>query len=164
MIEYDKIKLASTLACNKDMNLSIKEYSLRRNNTSHEWSFNNIDEMITVLRHATKSTLKYNIGDEVWFINDFNEITQDKIIDIDDASEEKYLINDIELWFKEEDLYASRIELIDAQIKYWTLKKINKTKKSVEDNECEHVADVEIHIIDDQLIRFKCKKCKIYYK
>lgn len=62
---------------------------------------------------------KFKIGQKVWYINNEDEPHEFIVSDIDNTSEEIYFDDEFEEWWTEEQLYESKEELIDVQIKYW---------------------------------------------
>ncbi len=132
MIDYEKLKLAHELALqiNNPWIWINTSYSCNANhiqaklilglNSSEQdiFCFDEIDDLITKLKELTQPELKYKEGQEVYFISCNGGIGYEEIDDIDKSANEQYFINE-ERWFREDELYATKYELIEAQCKYW---------------------------------------------
>ena len=143
-IDYDKIKLSSELSSKYyektglplliEHHFAIGELS---NHTCVIWingkyeAVCDIDTAISKLKKLTqpdKEKPKYAVGDRVWFIDCYpNKFEQNivlkgqPIINIDiDEDEIRYVFHGEFCWkIKEQDVYPSRISLVESQIEYW---------------------------------------------
>lgn len=80
-----------------------------------------IDALITKLTKLTELTQpksKYEIGQQVWLLNNDEDMPQSFVImEIDLGSDELY--SDGECWWVEQQLYPSKASLIEAQLAHW---------------------------------------------
>ncbi len=80
--------------------------------------YRSIDAVIEKLKKITKKHPKYKAGDKTycnWLGKEIKEVIIERIMDIDNKIQYVTSMGTI----KEELLYATRIELINAQIDYW---------------------------------------------
>lgn len=117
MIDYDKIKLAHELAD--------EYYKLYGRLVG-------ITLKLTELTQPDEPKPKYEIGQNVWFIDEVKDVcsapVQQPRVNIDKID---YLFKDF-LSIEEEYLYPSREALIDAQIEYW----VNLKHPPIDSIEC----------------------------
>ncbi len=159
IIDYEKLKLAHDLAEKllyasdyDSVSLIVGvvkeykevEYSLVINCERKTSSFN-IDYLIAKLQELTtsKAEPKYKLWQEVYFLSE-GEIDESKVYEIDDSHTPYfYQLELCGAWWREDQLYSSKEELIDAQIEYWKSMK----DQFVDKNEivCEHESDGRFH-------------------
>ncbi len=147
MIDYQKLKVVHELA----IKLPYARFIYKNNYHDEEVWFGvtyagekeeegifmqDIDELIETLKELTNAgepKPKYKVGDEVFFLGDFGNTLKFIINGVDADSEEKYYSYEIDEWFLEEQLYPSKLALIEAQIEHWTELK-NEEKSIRSDN------------------------------
>lgn len=203
MIDYEKLKLAHELAeklCDEigrrvDINVIFIEkndyaFGLQSYNEDIDYPlFNTLDGLITKLKELTRPKPKFEVGQEIWCL-DNKEIKSFKIDEI---------IYDIEYWyinkhddgkysndeeyfdqFQESSLFATKQELIQAQIDYWQSQLTKEHVKSYEKasmelinehikhcgiklelKECQHECDGKFH--ERCPAMRKCTKCNKLY-
>lgn len=145
MIDYNKLRIAHELANEltydswsidlwywKESNLYLISFEDDKG-ISHEYEYENIDYLIAELTKLTQPKSKYKAGQEVWYLDlPINVIHSAIIIKI---GHDEYVIdgssNGTKDDFTEGELWPSRADLIEAQIKYWTdeLKELPEFKK-----------------------------------
>ncbi len=201
MIDYKKLKLAHVLA--EKLSIIDKypvyistrlfhEFSMYRlqsrdtegNDESH---FEGIDGLITKLKELTQPKSKYQIGQKVWGLA-YNQTMpcEVTITEIDHNSDEKYTCTEYDMWWCEQDLYVSKTQLIEAQLKYWSnlYEEANPNvlilvkRKDCEhlwvrgkchycegDKECQHESDGRYYNKNGLNFEYeKCIKCGGFYK
>ena len=139
MIDYDKLKSAHELANSygkiKDSYVALTTYAYYKNRNyiddaikfklsidNFDIVFDSIDDLVAKLTELTQPESikpKYEIGQEVWFIDQITEVVnarvqQSRVVN----SKIDYLLKDF-LAIEEKNLYLSRDALIEAQIEYW---------------------------------------------
>lgn len=173
MIDYDKLRTAHELAdkidciCEFDIftneNASLFKINYERIDRyfhKHE-SYINIDNLITKLTELTQSKPKYEIGQEVWFIDCEDEIDKLIVGSIDSSGENNnYYYSDQGGCVKDSDgLYLSREALIEAQIDYWKGMQLVQIETI---QECQHETETGKRL--SYTGEFKCKKCGEFYR
>jgi hypothetical protein len=127
MIDYEKLKIAHELilktpekyglaccvGCSFDTYFRL--YSL---NSEFSEDYDGLEEVIAKLRELTQSEPKYKIDQKVWYINIHNLPVSNPIESIAvEETDKMYLIFD--KWFQEDELYATKFDLVEAQTKHW---------------------------------------------
>ena len=150
---------------------------------SHEYELTSLDLLISELTELTqtqKPKPKYEVGQEIWFIDypsskyETNiKIINLPVISIDcDLDVVRYFFSsDYGYEIKEQDLYLSREELIETQIEYWqSLLPLTENSICQYDNtltdkmkiQCQHVSDDQIYTSYPP--QHRCKKCGEFYR
>jgi hypothetical protein len=178
MIDFEKLK-TKIHECLQGLNKSCEHPMFRNNedvrmsykNQAHalEWVINQIkileesDDFHRGAHNAIKST--YKIGQEVWYLDDANEISSEKIAEIDANSNEKYLLEDENWWHYEDTLFISKSALIQAQINHWQSLAINEICSTNSEDKCNHIPNLNMSNPDEYTQRtFECKRCGEFYK
>ncbi len=186
MIDYEKLKITHELADKLTKNTGTRAdvyvscfymdmpiYGLRFNISQDTMPYESmlIDELIAKLQELTKPKSKYEVGQEVWRVNDQIPF-KCKISHVDMNSEEQYL--DEYSWWKESELYPTREALIDAQVTYWIGMRLGVTDVTDEQlvnfmnkapfriEECQHEPEGPTSYLS-MPPRYKCKKCGEFY-
>lgn len=148
MIDYDKLRLAHELAnkyyqqsnsgvvieSNFEFGCTL-EYVYRLWIDQNISSFNEIDDLITKLKALTQPEPKYKVGDTVWM--EINGEPVSRFI-FKNAGPKYYLEGYVGLMY-ESELYPTKAELIEAQIKYWT--SMREPEHEFEKGICVHCGD-----------------------
>lgn len=183
MIDYEKLKIASALADKllQPASLSINitygdighiygvlnyDYNLMESKYDGVFKFTCIEHLIGRLLDLTKQNSKYSIGQEVWRLSEEDDPVSFIITDIDYESEEKYLLDDDCSWWVEEQLYATRQELIESQINHW-LRMLEMPEQirffaSQAKDVCQHESDGMMYTSYPS--KNKCIKCGEFYR
>lgn len=197
MIDYEKLKEAHELAENLNSRVSVNVCYLvadknptfildcsdfKRNITSY-----NIEAIIDRLKELTKPEPKYKVGNSCWYYCEgeiFNYIPSS--IEWDDNRHVWACKNEHQHRIDENELYPSRIDLIEAQLNYWREmldEEFQLTPKDTADaikcftppfegeikgfkDKCEHEPDSMIHTFYDEggkLVMKRCAKCGEFY-
>jgi hypothetical protein len=133
MIDFEKLKqcieLAEKIDCKfsatirvncLEANLYQINYERLQDGLFHKHeSYLDINACIYKLQELTQLKTKYKIGDRVYFMDLEGNIGCDPIMEIDLVADYKYCIQG-ERWYREDELYPTKSELIEAQIKYWS--------------------------------------------
>lgn len=150
-----------------------------------EQYFGSIDELIDKLQKTTYKESKYKVGQEVWFLNAYNEIQSMSVDRIKYENSIYYLVSKSEWAVKETACYPTKESLIEAQIKYWTKLHPNyisekqgndKAKELMDDLArfakttptkvvtyfCDHVSDTSCYFPCPEIK--KCMKCGEFYR
>lgn len=156
--------------------------------------FTNPTDLLVQLKKVAGVPDRFKIGQEVWFINAKDQPQKDVVADIDSCSREKYFINDAQTWMAEDEIFPSKLYLIDVQLKHWMMQKEMMMadshiedakkyyegfgyKKSCTENEdsltrddC-HVKETQecVHeddgnCYDSQPAQTRCRKCGEFYR
>jgi hypothetical protein len=114
MIDYDKLKLAHELAEKYDSEIL---YAYKSGDISYIcWV--TLEQLLLEMEELSITKCKYQVGQEVWRVNDEDDPIQLIIKAIQPGSDNAYL-DDLDNWWVEEQLYPTREALIEAQIDYW---------------------------------------------
>ena len=128
MIDYEKLKLAHDLAKEKGIYLqtNVATYSDGYQEIPSDGKikgkyFSTLDELIAILKDTKQPEPKYKINDQVWFINDEYKCQPLQITKIEyDQNMEKITYCDMDnCWWTDEQIYPTKLKLIEAQIEYW---------------------------------------------
>ena len=151
MIDYDKLEIVHGLypqgylkiipMFGSSGELTEIHYSMDIENIIPDY-FSNIDDLIVKLQEIVRQEPKYKVGQLLWFIDMPHSKREPifkimqlecKSIDIDEDAI-RYVFHDDYCWeIKEEDVYPSREDLIEAQIAYWTCLKNQESSTGSED-------------------------------
>jgi len=128
MIDYQKLCLAHELVLNlKDyyfllhFGCEVVEITLCNVDGEPDESLDDIDELIARLQELQPKPPRFKVGQEVWGLHNDGDIVSHIIKRIDPDFHDIYLtfVDDIPFRFSEKDLYISRQELIESQLRYW---------------------------------------------
>lgn len=193
MIDFEKLAEAYELAYETNHCLSAEirmiegayacAFHLLDNVNKTGEQYFNISALLEKLIEKKHPSSKYKVGQTVWRLNDEYEPHSLEICDIDLASEEMYLDTEDASWWMEEQLYASKQELIEAQIEYWqnlqlkdqlTISAVG-SEANIPFTNCQHESDG--HAYHDQrpgesmlasivngTQKYKCLKCGEFYR
>lgn len=144
--------------------------------TLEEISFDDLDQLITKLKELTQKP-KYEVGQEVWFIDVDNNISSLEITHINNHENRTGYQNCYKGWYvPEEKCYPSRESLIKAQIDYWESLKFEDaieyvqknhdgTIKNLASKECDHESYGKLYRTMEwgDTGQYKCTKCGEFY-
>ena len=176
MIDYDKLRIAHELCCNTesyyfDIALGMDDGCIAlydANNNAEQFICNpeDLDDLIAKLQELNPVQQKYKIDQQVWSINRQNNAHgQALITDVDDNSVEKYYIaGEIQQWYREDEIWATESQLIEAQIEYWQKMKadIQINQHEVDIDRCQHEIDYGHKLLNP--LQQICIKCGEFYK
>lgn len=126
MIDYDKLRIAHTLASKysdiyhvstsiKIIYMSDGTYGFIFKGAALD-TIRGLDDIITTLQELTQSKAKYEDGAEVWFVVLGINWTPIQAHTESYQNGKYYVAGN---WYREEELYPTKSALIEAQIEYW---------------------------------------------
>jgi hypothetical protein len=132
MIDYNKLKLAYELAdklAKKELysvEIDTRLFSLDDQKpifylslrTSLSMEFKTIDLLIAKLEELTKLKPKFNVDDFLWIINDSDPYQIRIKRRVDTCDYKNYQCSEGN-WYSEHELFKTKQELIESQIKHW---------------------------------------------
>jgi len=193
MIDYGKLREAHELA--DQAKIAIRTQTRHVNGKYRKFlgwimdfsadnSFESIDDLITKLKELTQPEPKYKEGSQVWF-TECGDIRNGYIKSIRNDSYLIDLNDDVSYCEKEDDLYPTKSQLIEAQIQYWQSLRdqseeaidiaptlpddfVKKVFDHYDAKECQHQSDGHVHTV----VSFgacvekinKCIKCGEFYR
>lgn len=154
MIDYEKLKIAHELAVELDQRCSIEvaffrygrpRYLFNAQEFQDSFCCKSIDDLITKLQELPEPKPKYKVGQKVWMT-----VVCGYKLDVDSAHITSIIINNGQIEYThdcggndfyvlESDLYATKEDLIEAQIQYWTCLKTEE--KSTENKDVSIISD-----------------------
>ncbi len=130
MIDYEKLKIAHELVSNMSTHYLVHIIGHKGHEYTivdwipdmPDWNYKILDDLISKLQELTKPKCKYEVGQEVWRVDDESKPWSFVISGVDHEKETLFLEDALvehDMWWLEEQLYPTREALILAQIDYW---------------------------------------------
>jgi hypothetical protein len=130
-----------------------------------EYKLYSINELIDKLRQLTQPKPKYDKGDKVWVLGNLGGFHKTTIKTSEYGT--YTLAGHADVIYTDKDIFKSREDLIETQIKYWTCLKKDAISTCSDDvsMECEHASDGHPFSNDGGLTEIhKCKKCGEFHR
>ena len=162
MIDYEKLKVAQTIAEQHNLTLTIDNFKLTHNRRANEWNFQDLDDCIKAMEatEITKPEPKYKVGQKIWVqSHKFDcenvisthafEGTVVPCIECDFGLSEPYvrvISGNDEFSGPESICFLTRQSLIEHQLQYWQNQLEDELEQHVSPyceplKECKHCTD-----------------------